>query len=72
LFADRLGRVTDHLAGIRGLVSLGRQGLFAHDNTHHTMEMAYRASDCLGPGLNWDGERWQRYREQFRSHVVED
>ncbi len=26
--------------------SLGRQGLFAHDNTHHTIKTAYKASEC--------------------------
>ena len=25
----------------------GRQGLFAHDNTHHALAMAYAAVDCL-------------------------
>ncbi len=71
-FSEHLEAVSGHLARITGLISLGRQGLFAHDNTHHTIEMAYRASECIGPDLTWDGERWGRYREQFRSHVVED
>jgi protoporphyrinogen oxidase len=31
------------------LLSYGRQGLFAHDNTHHALAMAYAASDCLSP-----------------------
>jgi protoporphyrinogen oxidase len=71
-FQQHLTAVGDHLARIGGLVSLGRQGLFAHDNTHHTIEMAYRASECLRPDLSWDGERWEQHRQQFRSHVVED
>ena len=71
-FAQHLATLSSHLAGIAGLVSLGRQGLFAHDNTHHTIEMAYRASECLGPDLTWNAAQWRLYQEQFRSHVVED
>ncbi len=55
-----------------GLVTLGRQGLFAHDNTHHTIEMAYRASECLDKDLNWDADAWHKYRQVFALHVVED
>ena len=71
-FAQHLATLSSHLAGIAGLVSLGRQGLFAHDNTHHTIEMAYRASECLGPDMTWNAAQWRLYQEQFRSHVVED
>ena len=71
-FAQHLAAVSSYLAEVTGLVTLGRQGLFAHDNTHHTIEMAYRASECLGLDFTWDVERWRRCREQFRSHVVED
>ena len=55
-----------------GLISLGRQGLFAHDNTHHTMETAYKACECLGDDLRWNGTLWQQYRDEFSRHVVED
>ncbi len=64
--------VDDCLSQISGLVSLGRQGLFVHDNTHHTIEMAYRASECLQPDLTWNSEMWRFCREQFSKHVVED
>jgi len=53
------------------LLSYGRQGLFAHDNTHHALFMAHAAVDCLENG-RFDARRWQAYREVFRSHVVED
>ncbi|HXG43223.1 MAG TPA: FAD-dependent oxidoreductase [Gemmatimonadales bacterium] len=53
------------------LLTYGRQGLFAHDNTHHALFMAYRAVDCLGPG-GFDLDRWRQYREVFATHVVED
>jgi protoporphyrinogen oxidase len=53
------------------LLSYGRQGLFAHDNTHHALFMAYAACDCLVGGV-FDDARWAAYREVFATHVVED
>jgi protoporphyrinogen oxidase len=65
--------VLDHwVAGIDGLLTLGRQGLFAHDNTHHTLAMAYAASACLGRDGEFDRVRWAEYRRHFETHVVED
>ena len=60
------------LNGLTGLLTYGRQGLFAHDNTHHAMEMAYAASDCLGANGEFDRRRWAVYRREFEAHVVED
>jgi len=57
---------------VEGLLTFGRQGLFAHDNTHHALFMAYSAADCLGPGGRFDRRRWQQYRQRFQGHVVED
>jgi protoporphyrinogen oxidase len=71
-FGSSISALDDYISRIPRLVSLGRQGLFAHDNTHHTMEMAYRANDCLDSALTWNAEKWKRYREEFKSHVVED
>jgi protoporphyrinogen oxidase len=53
------------------LLSYGRQGLFAHDNTHHALAMAYAAVDCLEPG-GWNAARWAKHRAVFATHVVED
>jgi protoporphyrinogen oxidase len=58
--------------GIAGLVTFGRQGLFAHDNTHHALAMAYAASRCLSDDGVLDERQWADYRRQFESHVVED
>ncbi len=52
-------------------LTYGRQGLFAHDNTHHALFMAYRAADCLEGG-RFDHEQWKRHRKVFETHVVED
>jgi protoporphyrinogen oxidase len=54
------------------ITSLGRQGLFAHDNTHHTLAMAYAAESCLAASGGFDRERWAEHRREFESHVVED
>lgn len=71
-YEARFRVVDEYLGQIPQLISLGRQGLFAHDNTHHTMEMAYRASVCLRSDLSWDAEQWARDRKEFEAHVVED
>ena len=63
----------DHwLAGIRGLLTFGRQGLFAHDNTHHALAMAHAAVDCLQRDGAFNEAKWREYREHFETHVVED
>jgi protoporphyrinogen oxidase len=63
----------DHwVGGIDGLVTFGRQGLFAHDNTHHTMAMAYALVECLGADGSFDHAAWARARKSFEDHVVED
>jgi protoporphyrinogen oxidase len=54
------------------LLTFGRQGLFAHDNTHHALYMAYSAVDCLDDGGCFNRERWQSFRRIFDNHVVED
>lgn len=54
------------------LLTLGRQGLFVHDNTHHALAMAYAAVDCLDRGGEFDWERWRDSRRVFETHVVED
>jgi protoporphyrinogen oxidase len=55
-----------------GIVTYGRQGLFAHDNTHHALVMARDAVACITPSLEFDTERWHRARRRFADHVVED
>jgi protoporphyrinogen oxidase len=54
------------------LLSFGRQGLFAHDNTHHALSMAYAAASCFGDNGSFDRDRWQTFRRAFQTHVVED
>ncbi|MBI1250527.1 MAG: FAD-dependent oxidoreductase [Alphaproteobacteria bacterium] len=71
-FAGKLDTLEQWLAGFEGLLTFGRQGLFAHDNTHHALAMAHAAERCLGADGVWDKQAWARARESFRDHVVED
>ncbi len=65
-------RVLDAWAeSLPNVLTYGRQGLFAHDNTHHALFMAYRAADCLHDG-QWDARQWAEHRKVFETHVVED
>jgi protoporphyrinogen oxidase len=65
-------RIDEWLDGIEGLITFGRQGLFAHDNAHHALAMAYALSECLQEDGSFDKENWGRYRRAFDKHVVED
>lgn len=66
---DAQDRWVDSLDGV---LTFGRQGLFAHDNTHHALAMAYGAVDCLTNDGEFDRAKWDRYRTEFEKHVVED
>ena len=66
-------RIQDRwVESIDGVLTFGRQGLFAHDNTHHALAMAYGAVECLNGSGEFDHERWDGYRKEFEKHVVED
>lgn len=71
-FREHFDRIDGWAKGIDGLLTFGRQGLFAHDNTHHTLAMAYAADECLSDGGELDSGRWAGYRRAFEHHVVED
>lgn len=64
--------VDNWLSSLDGFLSFGRQGLFAHDNTHHAFAMAYAASDVLTEKGDIDRTAWAAYRHEFESHRVED
>jgi protoporphyrinogen oxidase len=61
--------------GLPGVTTFGRLGLFAHDNTHHALAMAYDAVGALtsaGFAGGFDDAAWAAARARFASHVVED
>jgi protoporphyrinogen oxidase len=65
-------RVDAWVDGTPGLLAFGRQGLFAHDNTHHALAMGLAAADALRSDGSFDEARWAASRAEFRDHVVED
>jgi protoporphyrinogen oxidase len=71
-YEEPFHRLDEWAAGLDGVLTFGRQGLFAHDNTHHALAMAYAAVDCLKETGAFDVELWRQYRAEFASHVVED
>ncbi len=65
-------QIDQWLGQIENLLTFGRQGLFAHDNTHHALYMAYAAVKCLNEEGYFDHNRWQNFRHEFDTHVVVD
>jgi protoporphyrinogen oxidase len=70
-YAEPFRALDEWAAALPRLLTLGRQGLFAHDNTHHALAMAYAAVDCLSPD-GFDTAKWGLYRQEFDKHVVVD
>lgn len=70
--AARLARIERWVGSLPGLLTLGRQGLFAHDNTHHALAMAWAAAEAFDPVAGLDTPAWTAARAGFRAHVVED
>ncbi|MBV8816808.1 MAG: FAD-dependent oxidoreductase, partial [Acidobacteriaceae bacterium] len=71
-YREHFDAIDQWLNGLNGIVTFGRQGLFAHDNTHHTLAMAYGLNHCLDERGVLDRARWNGKREEFSHHVVED
>jgi protoporphyrinogen oxidase len=71
-FEPSFDAIDRYIGGFQGLLTFGRQGLFAHDNTHHALATAHAAVDCLQPDGGFDGDKWRAYRRVFATHVVED
>lgn len=68
----RLSELDTWASGLARVTTFGRLGMFAHDNTHHAMAMAWDAVDALGRDLRRDEARWAAARRRFAEHVVED
>ena len=71
-FEEWFGAMDAWLCTIDRLLTFGRQGLFAHDNTHHAIAMGHAAASCTQPDGTFNAELWARYRREFEKHVVED
>jgi protoporphyrinogen oxidase len=72
-FEWELARAEAVVAGAPSVATLGRQGLFVPDNSHHALAMGRAAAACLHPdGAGIDHEAWAAARAGFRTNVVED
>ncbi|NLY76186.1 MAG: FAD-dependent oxidoreductase [Firmicutes bacterium] len=71
-YAANFHTVDRYFETLPNFVILGRQGLFVHDNVHHTLEMGYKAGQCLNAALEWDRTKWSEFRREFENNVVID
>jgi protoporphyrinogen oxidase len=72
--AAALRAVTDWLSQIPNLWVIGRQGLFLHNNTDHSLLMGYRTADAISASASAGGDRreWASALETFASFRVAD
>jgi protoporphyrinogen oxidase len=71
-YETHLAPLDGWVGGLERVTTFGRLGLFAHDNTHHAMAMAYDAVAALRADGSRDDAAWSAARERFTAHVVED
>jgi protoporphyrinogen oxidase len=71
-YEEHYNVLDEWVEGLDNVLSFGRQGLYAHDNTHHAMFMAKAAAECLDENGDVDRRAWKAYRDIFEGHVVED
>ncbi|MDF1662139.1 MAG: FAD-dependent oxidoreductase [Planctomycetota bacterium] len=70
-YKERLALVEAQLNPYKRLICFGRHGLFAHDNTHHSLRQAYQLADCFNDSV-FDRDHWQSKKAYFKDHFVED
>lgn len=71
-YLQDLDRIEAWVGDQPGLLTFGRQGLFVPDNTHHALLMGQEAAASVRDDGSIDHARWDRVRQEFRAHVVED
>lgn len=71
-FETHFAVLDNYVGSVDGLLTFGRQGLFAHDNTHHALAMSAAAVECIDSQGRFDHARWAEHRKEFEHHVVED
>ncbi len=71
-YRSHLDTIERWVAAHPQLVTAGRQGLFVPDNLHHAIAMGRAISMAIRSDGTVDRDAWNRAREGFRSHVVED
>jgi protoporphyrinogen oxidase len=71
-YAADLARIEAWVGDQPRLLTFGRQGLYVPDNTHHALLMGLDAASVVRDDGSLDRARWDRVREGYRDHVVED
>ncbi len=72
-YRERLGETLAALSRIPNLLTLGRQGLFNHNNMDHSIWMGLRAGDMIGELGAAAGQRqWYEQVDQFKSMRIVD
>ena len=71
-YDKNLDEIERYLDQTENVLSFGRQGLFAHDNTHHALSMAYSAVACFDTNDGFNSTKWKEFRKVFETYVVVD
>lgn len=71
-YISNLDVIDQYLSGMNNIITLGRQGLFVHDNVHHVLSMGYKATQCFAENLSWNETQWRQFRRDFKANVVVD
>ncbi|MEK6924563.1 MAG: FAD-dependent oxidoreductase [Candidatus Micrarchaeota archaeon] len=69
-YSQNLSKVLGYSDSIKGLMTLGRLGLFNYNNTDHCVDMARKAADHILS--NRSVEEWKAQREVFKKYVIVD
>ena len=71
-FRQHLTNALNWLEQLAPVMTLGRQGLFAHTNTHHVLELAYAASESIRDDGTINRALWARSKLNFDEQAVQD
>ncbi len=69
-FEQNVKTILDYLDSIKGVMTLGRLGLFNYNNTDHCIDMARKAADYIVSGQPISA--WQAQREEFKKYIIVD
>jgi len=71
-YKDRTNIIWNYLKQFPGLVSVGRQGLFLHNNMDHSIYMGFQAADLVLKENEKATDTWYDQVEEFQSFRIVD
>jgi protoporphyrinogen oxidase len=71
-YRERLQTALEGLASIDNLLTTGRQGLFNHNNTDHSIYMGLRAARAIAADPMRPAARWAEEAEEFKRFRIVD